>query len=209
MRRVPKVNASTWRPARTAACRNMIIARAYGSIEPDTSTRKTSLRGTVLGADARRARSDGRRCASRWSQRAPEVELAPVVGRPEPAAIGAAASRAIRSTSARAATQLVGPEARRSRARAAARRRSRRPRSAAPRPRRRRRPRRRPPRSRTWWASTCLGSPAILRGHVQLHERRAVRRRAARGARSQKVANAASNASRSSRRDTIVQRSAQ
>jgi hypothetical protein len=58
--RVPKANASTWRaaPSRLAsACRNITSARAYGSIEPETSTSTTSLRGTSLRD--RQARSSG------------------------------------------------------------------------------------------------------------------------------------------------------
>ena len=48
--RVPSANASTrWRPA-TAACTNRSSARAYGSIEPLTSSSSTSRRGRSPGS---------------------------------------------------------------------------------------------------------------------------------------------------------------
>ena len=41
--RVPNVNASTWRPARGRGLEEQTIARAYGSIDPDTSHRNDEL----------------------------------------------------------------------------------------------------------------------------------------------------------------------
>ena len=50
VRRVPSVNASTrWRPT-IAACMNRKNARAYGSIEPETSSNTTSRRKRSLGS---------------------------------------------------------------------------------------------------------------------------------------------------------------
>ena len=53
--RVPKANASTRRRAATDAWRYCIIARAYGVIEPDTSSTSTTGRGLTVGPRQRRS----------------------------------------------------------------------------------------------------------------------------------------------------------
>ena len=92
---------------RTAACRNITMARAYGSIEPETSTRKTSLRGTSLGS--RQAALD------RHAAGAHRLRAACAAGRTSPPGRGRSrrerrrgAARASRSISARSRPQLVG-----------------------------------------------------------------------------------------------------
>src|SRR6266513_677976 len=76
--RVPNANTSTPRPEPTTACKKRSSARVYASIEPETSHRTTSLRGT--STRRRNARSMGspprpseRRASRRRSSRLPRA----------------------------------------------------------------------------------------------------------------------------------------